>query len=106
MVILSRGIPRVVAFQVSWYYTWRGILRTQISWYYTWHCPSRNPIVCKSMVTWQIFKSRTLTVACDTCKLTRVCEVIVELYRRWTSVLMVIVLIKTRGSVSAAKKTG
>ena len=33
------------------------------------------------MVTRRIFKSRTLTFACDTCKLTRVCEVIVELYR-------------------------
>ena len=81
MVILSRGVPRVVVFQVSWYYTWRGISRTQISWYYTWRCPSRNPVACKSMVTRQIFKSHTLTFACDTCKLTWVCEVIVELYR-------------------------
>ena len=72
---------RVVAFEVSWYYTWRGISRTQISWYYTWRCPSRNPVACKSMVTRQISKSHTLTFACDTCKLTRVCEVIVELYR-------------------------
>ena len=80
MVILSRGIPRVVAFHVSWYYTWCGISRTQILWYYTWRCPSRNPVACKSMVTRQIFKSHTLTFACDTCKLRRVCEVIVELY--------------------------
>ena len=83
MVILSCSAPRVVAFQVSWYYTWRGISRTQISWYYTWRCPSRNPVACKSMVTRRIFKSHTLTFACDTCKLTRVCEVIVELYRTW-----------------------
>ena len=73
-------LKRVVAFQVSWYYTWRGISRTQILWYYTWHCPSRNPVACKSMVTRQIFKSHTLTFVCDTCKLTCVCEVIVELY--------------------------
>ena len=46
-----RGVPRVMALQVSWYYTWHGISRTQISWYYTWRCPSRNPVVCKSMVT-------------------------------------------------------
>ena len=80
-VISSRGVPRVVAFEVSWYYTWRGISRTQISWYYTWRSPSRNPVACKSMVTRQISKSHTLTFACDTRKLTRVCEVIVELYR-------------------------
>ena len=79
-VILSRGVPHVVAFKVSWYYTWRGISRTQISWYYMWRCLSRNPVACKSMVTRQISKSHTLTFACDTCKLTRVCEVIVELY--------------------------
>ena len=84
---LSHGVPRVVAFHVSWYYTWRGISRTQISWYYTWRCPSCNPVTCKSMVTRQIFKSHTLTFACDTCKLTRVCEVIVELYRNATQIL-------------------
>ena len=82
MVILSRGVPRVVAFHVSWYYTWRGISHTQISWYYTWRCPSRNPVACKSMVTRRIFKSHTLTFACDMCKLTRMCEVIAELYRK------------------------
>ena len=81
MVILSRGVPCVMAFHVLWYYMWRGISRTQISWYYTWRCPSRNPVACKSMVTRQIFKSHTLTFVCDMCKLTRVCEVIVELYR-------------------------
>ena len=86
MVILSRGVPRVVAFQVSWYYTWRGISCTQISWYYTWRCPSRNPVACKSMVTRRFFKSHTLTFACDTCKLTRVCEVIVEPYRSYVFV--------------------
>ena len=78
MVILSRGVPRVVAFQVSWYYTWRGISRTQIL---TWRCPSCNPVACKSMVTRRIFMSHTLTFVCDTWKLTRVCQVIVELYR-------------------------
>ena len=75
-----------MAFHVSWHLkfrgTTRGISRTQISWYYTWRSPSRNPVACKSMVTRQISKSHTLTFACDTRKLTRVCEVIVELYRR------------------------
>ena len=58
------------------------------------------------MVTWQIFKSHMLTFACDTCKLTRVCEVIVELYRRWTSALMAIVQLRHTVVCQRPRKLG
>ena len=79
MVLSSRGVPCVVAFQVSWYYTWRGTPRNQVSLHYTWRCTSCDPAACKSMLTRKIFQSYTLTFACDTRKLLRVCKVIVEL---------------------------
>ena len=71
-----RGISSFVVLHVAWHFTHSNLVVLHMGF------PSRNPVACKSMVTRQIFKSYTLTFACDTCKLTHVCEVIVELYRK------------------------
>ena len=70
---------------MSWHFKFRGTTRGM-----AFHALKSRGFTCGvalhsipsrvNLITRQIFKSHMLTLACDTCKLTRMCEVIVELY--------------------------